>query len=46
MVMCKQPATRAPARGWSAAYLVRMAIRPGISISARSISRRPKAARD
>jgi hypothetical protein len=46
MVMCKQPAMRAPARGWSAAYLVRMAIRPGISISARSISRRPKAARD
>jgi hypothetical protein len=36
---------RAPLRGWSAAYFSRVAIRPGISFSASSISRRPKAAR-
>ena len=46
ILMCRQPAMRAPFRGWSAAYLRRMAMRPGISISASSISRRPKAARD
>src|SRR5438046_2239434 len=44
MVMCRQPAMRAPLRGWSSAYFRRMAIRPGISTSASSISRRPKAA--
>jgi hypothetical protein len=46
MVMWRQPAIRAPLRGWSAAYLARVAIKPGISFSARSISLRPKAARE
>ena len=46
LLMCKQPAIRAPLSGCSGPYLRRMAIRPGISISASSISRRPKAARD
>jgi hypothetical protein len=46
ILMCRQPAIRAPARGWSAPYLARMAMRPGISTSESSISRRPKAARD
>ena len=43
--MCKQPAMRAPLRGCSSAYFSRVAMRPGISCSASSISRRPKAAR-
>lgn len=46
ILMCRQPAMRAPLRGWSAPYFWRMAIRPGISTSESSISRRPKAARD
>lgn len=46
ILMCRQPAIRAPLRGWSGPYLRRMDMRPGISISASSISRRPKAARD
>ncbi len=45
-VMCSEPVTRAPASGWVAAYSLRIAIRPGISCSARVISLRPKAARD
>lgn len=35
---------RAPFNGWSEAYFSRVAMRPGISFSASSISRRPKAA--
>jgi hypothetical protein len=45
VLMCRQPAMRAPFKGWSAAYFSRVNIRPGISFSASSISRRPKAAR-
>ncbi len=45
-VMCSEPVTRAPARGWLAAYSARMAMRPGISCSASSISLRPNAARE
>jgi hypothetical protein len=45
ILMCRHPAMRAPFNGCSSAYLVRVAIRPGISFSASSISRRPKAAR-
>ena len=41
MVMCSEPAIRAPARGLSAPYRSRIAIRPGISCSARAISVRP-----
>ena len=41
MVMCSEPAMRAPARGLSAPYRSRIAIRPGISCSARAISVRP-----
>ena len=43
-VMCRDPVTRAPANGWEAANSARMAMRPGISCSASSISLRPKAA--
>ena len=43
-VMCNDPVMRAPARGWLAAYSERMAIRPGISCSARTISLRPNSA--
>jgi hypothetical protein len=45
VLMCRQPAMRAPFNGCSSAYLLRVAMRPGISFSASSISRRPKAAR-
>lgn len=45
MVMWRHPAIRAPFNGWSSAYLARVAIKPGISFSASSISLRPKAAR-
>ncbi len=45
-VMCREPVTRAPASGWVSAYSLRIAIRPGISCSARVISLRPKAARE
>ncbi|KAG9954788.1 S-adenosyl-L-homocysteine hydrolase-like protein, partial [Aureobasidium melanogenum] len=45
VLMCKQPAIRAPLRGCSSAYFARVAMRPGISCSASSISRRPKAAK-
>src|SRR5580693_7295448 len=45
MVMCREPVMRTPARGFSAAYLRRMDIRPGISCSAIEISLRPQSAR-
>lgn len=44
MVMCRLPAMRAPLSGWVAAYSSRMAIRPGISVSAMASSRRPQPA--
>src|SRR5215472_4312132 len=43
--MCRDPVTRTPARGFSPAYLLRIAIRPGISCSAMVISLRPQSAR-
>ncbi len=45
-VMCSEPLMRAPASGWASPYSARSAIRPGISTSARLISRRPKSASD
>ena len=45
-VMCSEPVMRAPASGCVAAYSLRIAIRPGISCSARVISLRPKSARE
>src|SRR5882757_9114446 len=44
--MCSEPVTRTPASGLSAAYFLRMAIRPGISYSATEISLRPQSASD
>ncbi len=44
MVMCREPAMRAPFSGWSRANSSRTAIRPGISVSAISISLRPHGA--
>jgi hypothetical protein len=44
IVMCSEPAIRAPLSGFSARYSSRMAIRPGISVSAMTISLRPQAA--
>ena len=44
-VMWSEPVMRAPARGCSPAYSSRRAMRPGISTSARLISRRPNGAR-
>src|SRR5262245_56500616 len=46
MVMCRQPATRAPVRGLVWPYFLRRAIRPGISFSASMISLRPQSARE
>ncbi len=46
IVMCRQPAMRAPFSGWLAPYSARIAIRPGISSSAIEISLRPQAARE
>src|SRR5436305_9917051 len=46
IVMWSEPVMRAPASGWSAANSSRVAIRPGISCSARVISLRPKPARE
>ncbi len=46
MVMCRQPATWAPASGLLRPYFFRRAIRPGISFSANSISFRPQSASD
>ncbi len=44
VVMCSEPAIRAPRRGWVGPNSSRRAIRPGISCSASWISLRPKAA--
>ena len=46
MVMCRQPATWAPASGLLRPYFFRKAIRPGISFSANAISFRPQSAND
>ena len=45
-VMCSEPAIRAPASGLESPKRSRIAIRPGISCSARVISVRPKSAND
>src|ERR1700720_3545436 len=45
MVMCKEPEMRAPLSGCCLAYSCRMAMRPGISVSAILISLRPQSAR-
>jgi hypothetical protein len=45
MVMCSEPATRAPFSGWDLPYSARSAISPGISVSAMAISLRPHSAR-
>jgi hypothetical protein len=45
MVMCSEPAMRAPFSGWPA-NSSRTAIRPGISVSAMAISLRPQSASD
>lgn len=44
MVMCRLPAMRAPLRICWGPYSARVAIRPGISVSAMAISLRPKSA--
>src|SRR6187401_1278121 len=44
IVMCSEPEMRAPASGLDGPYSLRMAIRPGISCSARIISLRPNGA--
>ncbi len=41
IVMCSEPAMRAPLSGCEEPYSSRVAIRPGISASAMSISLRP-----
>src|SRR5450759_5379400 len=46
MVMCSDPVIRAPLSGCFAAYSSRIAIRPGISVSAIRISLRPQSASD
>ena len=45
IVMCSEPVMRAPLSGCASANSARVAIRPGISCSASSISLRPKSAR-
>ena len=45
MVMCSEPAMRAPFSGCEGPYSARTAIRPGISVSAMAISLRPQPAR-
>ena len=45
IVMCRQPATRAPLSGCALPYSARSAIRPGISFSAMRIFLRPSSAR-
>src|SRR5450631_2201955 len=45
MVMCREPVMRAPLSGCCFAYSCRMAMRPGISVSAILISLRPQSAR-
>src|SRR5215831_1449475 len=44
IVMCNEPAMRAPRSGWVGPNSSRVAIRPGISVSAMAISLRPQAA--
>jgi hypothetical protein len=44
MVMCRQPAMRAPLSGFVEPYSARSAISPGISLSAIVISLRPQSA--
>ena len=44
MVMCSEPAMRAPFKGCFEPYSSRVAISPGISVSASEISLRPKSA--
>ena len=44
IVMCRDPAMRAPSSGFSSPYSSRRAISPGISRSARRISLRPHSA--
>ena len=46
IVMCSEPVMRAPRSGCSAANSSRIAIRPGISVSAMRISLRPQSASD
>jgi hypothetical protein len=45
IVMCSEPAIRAPFNGFSLPNSSRTAIRPGISVSAMAISVRPQLAR-
>ena len=45
IVICREPAMRAPFSGCAAPYSSRVAIKPGISVSAISISVRPHSAR-
>ncbi len=45
IVICREPAMRAPLSGCFAAYSSRTAIRPGISVSAMSISFLPQEAK-
>ena len=42
--MCKEPVIRAPFNGCAVSYSLRIAISPGISVSAMAISLRPKSA--
>jgi hypothetical protein len=44
IVMCSEPVMRAPFSGWALANSWRIAIRPGISVSAMRISLRPQPA--
>src|SRR3546814_3826023 len=46
IVMCSEPVMRAPFSGFEAPYSLRSATRPGLSVSAISISLRPHAARE
>ena len=46
IVMCSEPAMRAPFSGCLGPYSLRVAMRPGISNSASSISARPKSVED
>ena len=46
MVMCSEPLTRTPLRGFLGAYSSRIAISPGISFSAMSSSFLPHGARE
>ena len=46
MVMCRQPAMRAPLRGCEAPWRSRKVMSPGISFSASSIPPRPRLARE